>query len=97
MKTAAALTAVVTLALVGCASNPAAVQTTSQAELNCRSFVGLEGLSVAQLGKAEAADGGFRVPVRIEDRLGRRLDNACIVANSQTRWASPLPAGLALR
>jgi uncharacterized lipoprotein YmbA len=97
MKTPALLTAVASLALAGCASTNGTVQNTSQAEMTCRSFVTVEGLGVAQMGKAETADGGFRVPVRVEDRLGRRIDNACIISNNQARWASPLPSGVALR
>ena len=97
MKTAVSLATVVALALAACSTTTAPVQNTTQAEMNCRNFVALEGLTVGQLGKAEAADGGFRVPVRVEDKLGRRIDTACVITGTQTRWANPLPTGLALR
>ena len=85
------LAPVVALGLAGCASS-GPVASEGQAERQCRAFVALEGLRVNQVGSAVAADGGYRVAVRIEDKLGRRLDNACLIAGTQTRWATPLPA-----
>lgn len=93
---ALAVTAAVVL-LAACASSSAPAKSNTEAETACRSFVVQEGLIVSRVGQAEAIDGGFRVPVRVEDRLGRRVDNACVIAGNQTRWASPLPAGIALR
>jgi hypothetical protein len=92
---APAATAAVVL-LAACASSSAPAKSTAEAELACRSFVVQEGLIVSRVGQAAAVDGGFRVPVRVEDRLGRRIDNACVIAGNQTRWANPLPDGIAL-
>jgi hypothetical protein len=85
------------LLLSACASPSGPTQNTGQAEMKCLSFVQLEGLAVTQMGKPTAVEGGFRVPVEVQDRLGRRIDNACVIANEQVRWASALPAGLRTR
>lgn len=85
------------LLLSACASTSGPAQTAGQAEMKCLSFVQLEGLAVTRMGTPAAVEGGFRVPVEVQDRLGRRIDNTCVIANEKVSWASALPAGLRTR
>lgn len=85
------------LLLSACASTSGPAQTAGQAEMKCLSFVQLEGLVVTRMGTPAAVEGGFRVPVEVQDRLGRRIDNTCVIANEKVSWASALPAGLRTR
>jgi hypothetical protein len=81
------------LTLAACASADAG----ARAGVMCQGLATGEGLRVASQGAATSGDGGLRVPVRLEDRVGRRVDAVCVFADGKARWAAPLPAGLATR
>lgn len=92
---AAAVAAGAVLTLAGCATSGTPGART--AEVMCQGLATADGLSTADLGAAVAADGGFRVPMKVQDRVGRRIDTSCVYANNEARWAQPLPAGLSRR
>lgn len=94
---ARAAAAVAVLALSACASTDAGTPSASAAAVQCQGLASAEGLRVVNTGAATAADGGFRVPMKVEDRIGRRVDATCVFAGGQPRWASALPAGLTTR
>lgn len=81
------------LSLAACATPDAG----ARAGVACQGLATGDGLRVVSLGEATAADGGTRIPVQVEDRVGRRVNAVCVVAGQSARWAAPLPAGLATR
>jgi hypothetical protein len=94
---AVATAAVAALALSACASTDAGAPSASTAAVHCQGLANADGLRVVNTGTATAAEGGFRVPMKVEDRVGRRVDATCVFASGQPRWASALPAGLTTR
>lgn len=84
----ATLAAAATLTLTACATGGA-----SQAGVACQSLASADGLRVVQQSEAAGAEGAQRVAMRVEDRVGRRLDNTCIISSGQARWAAPFPKG----
>lgn len=86
----------VALLAAGCASTGGS-SSASQAGVMCQGLATAEGLSVVQTGAVAAADGGYRVPLRVADRVGRQVQATCLYAGNKASWASPLPAGLTLR
>lgn len=89
--TVAPLAALAIATLAACASTDAGGD---RAAVMCMGLATAEGLRTVSTGKATAADGAMRVPMRVEDRVGRRVDASCTFANGQARWTAALPAGL---
>jgi hypothetical protein len=81
------------LTLAACATPDAG----ASAGVACQGLATADGLRVVSLGQETAADGSTRIPVQVEDRVGRRVNAVCVVAGQSARWATPLPAGLATR
>lgn len=81
------------LTLAACATPDAG----ARAGVACQGLATGDGLRVVSLGAATAADGSTRIPVQVEDRVGRRVNAVCVVSGASARWAAPLPAGLATR
>lgn len=94
---ALAAAAAAVLALSACASTDTGSAATSRAVVQCQGLATSEGLRVVDTGATAAAEGGVRVPMKVEDRVGRRVDATCAFDGKQPRWASALPAGLATR
>lgn len=89
--------AAVALIVAGCASTESGAPSASRAGVMCQALATTDGLSVVQMDAAAAADGGFRIPMRVADRVGRQVQNTCVFAGNQARWATPLPTGLTQR
>lgn len=93
---AAALPAAAAL-LSACASAPGGDSSANRAGVLCQGLANSDGLRAVEVGAPQAVDGGQRLTMKVEDRVGRRIDASCTVANGQPRWTTPLPAGLATR
>jgi hypothetical protein len=85
------------LIVAGCASTDSGTPSASRAGVMCQGLATGEGLSVVRTENAVAADGGYRVPMRVADRVGRQIQATCVYAGNKATWATPLPAGLVLR
>lgn len=94
MKRLALAAAGALVMLAGCASSAPDAR---RAELMCQALANADGLRAADVGSPVAADGGYRVPMKLEDKIGRRVDASCQVAGADARWAPALPTGLARR
>lgn len=91
--TFALLAAVILAACATGASDPVAV-----AARECGNFACVEGTRLIGVDAVEPASGGesgYRVRMRVEDGLSRRISAECMytAANNTVRWAVPLPAG----
>ena len=80
--------------LAGCATggDPAAV-----AERQCSNFANVEGarlVDVQSIEPVSEADANFKVRMRVEDGLTRRMTAECLYSSTsnKARWATPLPA-----
>jgi hypothetical protein len=83
--------------LAGCATggDPASV-----AARECGYFARMEGanlLGVDGVDPVSEGDANYKVRMRVEDALSRRMNAACLYssASNKARWASPLPSGFA--
>lgn len=85
------------LLVAGCASTDSGTPSASRAGVMCQGLATSDGLSVVRVDTATAADGGYRVPMRVADRVGRQIQTTCVYAGNKASWATPLPAGLVLR
>ncbi len=81
----------------GCATtgDPATV-----AARECGNFARIEGARLVGVDGVDAvseADANYRVRLRVEDALSRRLNAECLYssASNTARWAAPLPNGFA--
>ena len=91
----ASMVAVSVAGLAGCATgggDPAAV-----AERQCSNFANVEGARLVDVQSIEPVsdgDANFKVRMRVEDGLTRRMTAECLYSSTsnKARWATPLPA-----
>jgi hypothetical protein len=94
MKRVVWLASLGAVSILGCATG--AGDPSSQAARACSDFARLEGTRLVGVDGVEPAGGAdFRVRLRVEDGLSRRLNAECLYSASanQARWVSPLPSG----
>ena len=90
----AAVPAVV-LVLAACAQPGSPNAAADQAELQCSYLAREAGLRVTEVTAVQALAASHQVKMKVEDRLGRRVNAACEVAGGKARWMEALPPGLA--
>ncbi len=78
--------------LSGCAQT--ANLSGSSADQQCSALARMEDLRVNEVLKAETAGDGQNMPLRLEDRLGRRFTATCVYAASGARWLNPVPTNI---
>jgi hypothetical protein len=86
--------AVVALA-AGCAQTGSVNAAAEQAQMQCSYLARDAGLRVAEYVSVESLAASHQVKMKLEDRLGRRVNGSCEVAGGKARWMEALPAGLA--
>ena len=84
---------VVTLA--ACAQTGPTNAAAEQAQLPCMYLARDAGLKVSEYTAVESLAASHQVRMKVEDRVGRRVNASCEVAGGKARWLEALPAGLA--
>ena len=99
MKRIAIATSLLVIGLAGCAStgssDPAAM-----AARGCEDFARGEGarpVSVEGVDTVSDGDANYKVRMRVEDRVSRKVSAECLYSSTsnRARWATPLPEGFA--
>lgn len=76
-----------------CAQTGTAIAPEARAQQQCGYFAREEGLRLLQVTGVEADGNSYRVKMRLEDGLNRKLDATCIyAANGNRAWAQALPS-----
>ena len=83
------------ISLAGCAQPGSTNAAAEQAQLQCMYLTRDAGLRVYEYTSVEALAASYQVKLKVEDRVGRRVNASCEVADGKARWMEALPAGLA--
>ena len=83
------------VALAACAQTGPTNAAAEQAQLQCMYLARDAGLKVSEYTSVEALAASHQVKMKVEDRVGRRVNASCEVAGGKARWMEALPAGLA--
>jgi hypothetical protein len=85
----------VVVMLAACAQSGSPNAAADQAQLQCSYLARDAGLRVTEYTSVEALAASHQVKMKVEDRLGRRVNASCEVAGGKARWMEALPPGLA--
>ena len=83
------------VALAACAQPGSTNAAAEHAQLQCMYLARDAGLKVAEYTSVESLASSHHVRMKVEDRVGRRVNASCEVAGGKARWMEALPAGLA--
>ena len=83
------------VALAACAQPGSTNAAAEQAQLQCMYLARDAGLRVYEYTSVEALAASHQVKMKVEDKVGRRVNASCEVAGGKARWTEALPAGLA--
>ncbi len=83
------------VALAACAQPGSTNAAAEQAQLQCMYLARDAGLRVYEYTSVEALSASHQVKMKVEDKVGRRVNASCEVAGGKARWMEALPAGLA--